>query len=166
MVPLKIVSNVSRFKPALNLNRVLADLNHGSNSLNSISGLLNEIIALKEVRKLEKLIFSLENVNAIITKKCGKEGLFLRNHLRGSFFFLEHYTHQSPTFKSDLRYVIITLLRGCFTWKYLSLKGVYVKNEMYGRCVLWCESFVTIFSLKTQQIEVRLVAINSAFLSH
>ena len=36
MVPLKIVSNVSRFKPALNLNRVLADLNHGSNSLNSI----------------------------------------------------------------------------------------------------------------------------------
>ena len=38
MVPLKIVSNVSRFKPALNLNRVLADLNRGSNSLNSISG--------------------------------------------------------------------------------------------------------------------------------
>jgi len=31
LVPLKIVSNVSRFKPALNLNR-------GSNSLNSISG--------------------------------------------------------------------------------------------------------------------------------
>ena len=38
LVPLKIVSNVSRFKPALNLNRVLADLNGGSNSLNSISG--------------------------------------------------------------------------------------------------------------------------------
>jgi len=38
LVPLKIVSNVSRFKPALNLNRVLADLNRGSNSLNSISG--------------------------------------------------------------------------------------------------------------------------------
>jgi len=38
LVPLKIVSNVSRLKPALNLNRVLADLNHGSNSLNSISG--------------------------------------------------------------------------------------------------------------------------------
>ena len=37
MVPLKIASNVSRFKPALNLNRVLADLNRGSNSLNSIS---------------------------------------------------------------------------------------------------------------------------------
>jgi len=36
---IKIVSNVSRFKPALNLNRVLADLNRGSNSLNSISGL-------------------------------------------------------------------------------------------------------------------------------
>ena len=40
LVPLKIVSNVSRFKPALNLNRVLADLNRGSNSLNSISGKL------------------------------------------------------------------------------------------------------------------------------
>jgi len=39
LVPLKIVSNVSRFKPALNLNRVLADLNRGSNSLNSISDL-------------------------------------------------------------------------------------------------------------------------------
>ena len=38
MVPLKIVSNVSRFKPALHLNRVLADLNRGLNSLNSISG--------------------------------------------------------------------------------------------------------------------------------
>ena len=37
MVPLKIVSNVSRFKPALNLNWVLADLNRGSNSWSSIS---------------------------------------------------------------------------------------------------------------------------------
>ena len=37
LVPLKIVSNVSRFKPALNLNRVLADLNRGLNSLNSTS---------------------------------------------------------------------------------------------------------------------------------
>ena len=35
---LKIVSNVSRFKPTLNLNRVLADLSGVSNSLNSISG--------------------------------------------------------------------------------------------------------------------------------
>ena len=34
----QIVSNVSRFKPALNLNRVLADLNRGSNSLNFIPG--------------------------------------------------------------------------------------------------------------------------------
>jgi len=38
LVPLKIVSIVSRFNPALDLNRVLADLNRGSNSLNSISG--------------------------------------------------------------------------------------------------------------------------------
>ena len=37
MVPLKIVSNVSRFKPALNFNRVLADLSRYSNSLNSVS---------------------------------------------------------------------------------------------------------------------------------
>jgi len=44
LVPLKIVSNVSRFKPALNLNRGLADLNHGSNSLNSISGLTNLLL--------------------------------------------------------------------------------------------------------------------------
>ena len=44
MVPLKIVSNVSRFKPALNLNRVLADLNRGSNSLNSISDLKYSIL--------------------------------------------------------------------------------------------------------------------------
>ena len=36
LVPLKIVSNL-RFKLALNLNRVLADLSHGSNSLNSAS---------------------------------------------------------------------------------------------------------------------------------
>ena len=37
LVPLKIVSNVSRFKPSLNLNRVLADLSRSSNSLNSAS---------------------------------------------------------------------------------------------------------------------------------
>ena len=37
---LEIISNVSRFKPAINLNRVLADLNRGSNSLNSISDLI------------------------------------------------------------------------------------------------------------------------------
>jgi len=34
----KIVSNVSRFKPALNLKRVLADISRYSNSLNSASG--------------------------------------------------------------------------------------------------------------------------------
>ena len=39
MVPLKIASNVSRFKPALNLNWVLADLSRGSNSLISDSDL-------------------------------------------------------------------------------------------------------------------------------
>ena len=33
------MSNVSRFKLVLNLNQFLADLNRGSNSLNSISGL-------------------------------------------------------------------------------------------------------------------------------
>ena len=30
-----------KVKPGLNLNRVLADLNHGSNTLNSISEVLN-----------------------------------------------------------------------------------------------------------------------------
>ena len=43
LVPLKIVSNVARFKPALNLNRILADLNRGSNSLNSNSGYLTAL---------------------------------------------------------------------------------------------------------------------------
>ena len=38
-IDIKLCQNLmSRFKPALNLNRVLADLNCGSNSLNSISG--------------------------------------------------------------------------------------------------------------------------------
>jgi len=46
LVPLKIVSNVTRFKPALNLNRVLADLNPGSNSLNSISGNLINLLLI------------------------------------------------------------------------------------------------------------------------
>ena len=41
MVPLKIVSNVSRFMPALYFNRNLADLSRGSNSLNSASVQIN-----------------------------------------------------------------------------------------------------------------------------
>ena len=40
MGSLKIVSNVSRFKPALNLNRGLADLSRDLNSLNSASDLV------------------------------------------------------------------------------------------------------------------------------
>ena len=40
LVPLKIVLNVSRFKPALNWNRFLADMGHDSNSLNSDSSKL------------------------------------------------------------------------------------------------------------------------------
>jgi len=44
LVSLKIVSNVSRFKPVLNLNRVLADLSRDLNSLNSASGILVECI--------------------------------------------------------------------------------------------------------------------------
>ena len=46
LVPLKIVSNVSRFKPALILNRDFADLNRGSNSLNSISVYITIIITM------------------------------------------------------------------------------------------------------------------------
>ena len=46
MVPLQIVSNVSRFKLALNLNRVLADLSRGSNSLNSASLLWKALSAI------------------------------------------------------------------------------------------------------------------------
>ena len=38
MVPLKLVFNFSRFRPAPNLNRFLADLSRGSNSLNSDTG--------------------------------------------------------------------------------------------------------------------------------
>ena len=41
LVPLKIVFNFSRFKPALNLNRFFADLSHGSNSLNLDTGNFN-----------------------------------------------------------------------------------------------------------------------------
>ena len=33
---LEIISNVSRFKPAINLNWVLADLNRGSNSISEL----------------------------------------------------------------------------------------------------------------------------------
>jgi len=35
---LNLSRGLNRFKPALNLNWVLADLNRGSNSLNSVSG--------------------------------------------------------------------------------------------------------------------------------
>ena len=69
MVLLKIVSNVLRFKPALNLNRVLADLNRGSNSLNSISVLshlkvVSRITRLKVVdqRFLIQKFLSLKNI--------------------------------------------------------------------------------------------------------
>ena len=55
---IKIVSNVSRFKPALYLIRVLADLSRGSNSLNSDSGLvysrLKEVFCLIVVDKIGK----------------------------------------------------------------------------------------------------------------
>ena len=37
--------------------------------------------------------------------------------------------------------------------------------NLYGHYILRCESFLTIFSLKTQQIEVRLVEIKSAYFS-
>jgi len=53
MVPLKIVSNLLRFKPALNLNRVLADLSRGSNSLNSVSGCLERKNSIREGYKFK-----------------------------------------------------------------------------------------------------------------
>ena len=46
-------------------------------------------------------------------------------------------------------------------FNYLSSESTINCNfvNLNGRCVLRYESFLTIFSLKTQQIEVRLVAI-------
>ena len=68
MVPLKIVSNVSRFKPALNLNRVLADFGGFKprhKFLNSISGRIKNFernlylfkikVGFERVQKLEKI---------------------------------------------------------------------------------------------------------------
>ena len=62
LVPLKSVSNVSRFKPAFNLNRVLADLSRGSNSQNSVlgksvKGLSNDRTYKPEDRQLEITTF-------------------------------------------------------------------------------------------------------------
>ena len=55
MVALKNVSNVSRFYPALKLNRGLADLNRGSNSLNSISDYLIYLcLVLIDAHKMKK----------------------------------------------------------------------------------------------------------------
>ena len=57
-LPLKIVLNVSRFKPALNLNQVLEDLNRDSNSLNSISEvLIKEFLTLASKSDIIILIF-------------------------------------------------------------------------------------------------------------
>ena len=44
LVPLKIVLNFSRFKPAINRNRFWGDLRRGLNSLNSDTGLINNNI--------------------------------------------------------------------------------------------------------------------------
>ena len=65
LVSLKIVSNVSRFKPALNLNRVLADLSRDLNSLNSASGCKD--IGTRQFDVVAKTKFhSLENNNTMI----------------------------------------------------------------------------------------------------
>jgi len=55
LVSLKTVSNVSRFKPALNSNRVLADLSRGSNSLNSDSVVIPDRCTRKHAFYLRKL---------------------------------------------------------------------------------------------------------------
>ena len=60
MVPLKIVSYVSRFKSALNLNWVLADLSHGSNSLNSASG-----SSLKKIIRIQVMNISLGSTDSL-----------------------------------------------------------------------------------------------------
>ena len=43
LVPLEIVFNLSRFKPALNWNQLLADFSRGSNLLNSGSGYVPDL---------------------------------------------------------------------------------------------------------------------------
>ena len=55
LVSLEIVSNVSRFKPALNLNRVLADLSRVLNSLNSATGRLDYLSSLSLKKKINIL---------------------------------------------------------------------------------------------------------------
>ena len=68
MVPLRIVSNISRFKPALTLNRVLADLNRGSNSLNSATEFLIHCLELLKGKTISYILFEnkfSENPNAL-----------------------------------------------------------------------------------------------------
>ena len=69
MVPLKIVLNVSRFKPALNLNRVLADLNRGSNSLNSIS---DQLIWISTV-ETSNFVLNPLLLDIILSNTCNKD---------------------------------------------------------------------------------------------
>ena len=67
LVPLKIVFNVSRFKPALNLNRFGADLRRGSNLLNSNSC------------ESDMLLFSLKGQLKILRLRSFKQLFFSEN---------------------------------------------------------------------------------------
>jgi len=72
LVPLKIVSNVSRFKLVLHLNRVLADLNRSLNSLNSISGKKLPILTLDwtKFEKMPKRGQTRDLLKQILNLKC------------------------------------------------------------------------------------------------
>ena len=72
LVPLQMVFNVSRFKPALNLNRFLADLRLGSNSLNSDS-VWSNFITLKSLLFNQNQICSIFLENSNFSKRVLKE---------------------------------------------------------------------------------------------
>ena len=77
MVSLKIVLNVSRFKPALNLNRVLADLSRDLNSLNSASDLVS-INRMEKKMDIFELTVPLEkNIKDANTQKMNKYEHFI-----------------------------------------------------------------------------------------
>ena len=106
MVPLKVVSYVSRFKPALNLNWVLADLSRGSNSLHSASGswILDSGSSLKKIIRIQVKNISLGNADSF-------------NNIKFSNYFSPFFAYLMLNHSEILKCLFIQQVRFGFWWQ-------------------------------------------------
>ena len=129
MVSLKILFNVSRFKPRLNWNRFLADLRRGSNSLNS--GTDNIFLRLWNIFYPKHCLLK----KLLCVFKTTFLWIFFSVFIKLSIYKKSSLSKKCPVYEMSYLWNVLSIK--CYLWKSFSMKCPIYEISYPWFCYQW-----------------------------